>query len=67
VIFALRLEELVELRKLRQRPTGIAATDLLLGDMTGKKKKKDKTVAPEDPWKMSSGGGLVDLEKVREG
>ncbi|GJJ77366.1 hypothetical protein EMPS_09725 [Entomortierella parvispora] len=63
----LSLEELVELRKLRQRPTGIAATDLLVGDTTGKKKKKDKAAAPEDPWKMSSGGGLVDLDKVREG
>ncbi|KAF9179297.1 hypothetical protein BGZ51_007021 [Haplosporangium sp. Z 767] len=60
----LSLEELIELRKLRQRPTGIAATDLLVGDTTGKKKKKERIVAA-DPWKLSSGGGLVDLDEVR--
>ncbi|KAG0054088.1 hypothetical protein BGZ83_011972 [Gryganskiella cystojenkinii] len=60
----LTLEELVELRKFRQRPAGVAATDLLVGDTTGKKKKKDKSAVPEDPWKLSS-GGLV--EKSREG
>ncbi|KAF8940280.1 hepatocellular carcinoma-associated antigen 59-domain-containing protein [Dissophora ornata] len=60
----LTLDELIELRKLRQRPAGIAAADLLVGDTTGKKKKKDKVVAA-DPWKLSSGGGLVDLDEVR--
>ncbi|KAF9955710.1 hypothetical protein BGZ72_003469 [Mortierella alpina] len=60
----LTLDELIELRRLRQRPAGIAATDLLAGDTTGKKKKKDKVVAA-DPWKLSSGGGLVDLDEVR--
>ncbi|KAI1318857.1 hypothetical protein EDD11_005703 [Mortierella claussenii] len=60
----LTLDELIELRKLRQRPAGIAATDLLVGDTTGKKKKKDKIIAA-DPWKLSSGGGLVDMDEVR--
>ncbi|KAF9130070.1 hypothetical protein BGW39_003520 [Mortierella sp. 14UC] len=60
----LSLDELIELRKFRQRPSGIAAVDLLVGDTTGKKKKKDKIVAV-DPWKLSSGGGLVDLDEVR--
>ncbi|KAF9404457.1 hypothetical protein BGZ94_004171 [Podila epigama] len=61
----LSLDELLELRRLRQRPAGVAAADLLLGDTTGKKKKKDKVSAPADPWKLSSGGGLVDLDEVR--
>ncbi|KAF9912290.1 hypothetical protein EC991_000182 [Linnemannia zychae] len=60
----LSLDELIELRKYRQRPSGIAAVDLLVGDTTGKKKKKDKIVAV-DPWKLSSGGGLVDMDEVR--
>lgn len=55
----------MELRKLRQRPAGVTAADLLVGDTTGKKKKKDKVAAPADPWKLSSGGGLVDLDEVR--
>lgn len=55
----------MELRKLRQRPAGITTADLLVGDTTGKKKKKDKVAAPADPWKLSSGGGLVDLDEVR--
>lgn len=59
------LDELLELRKLRQRPAGVTAADLLIGDTTGKKKKKDKVAAPADPWKLSSGGGLVDLDEVR--
>ncbi|KAF9355292.1 hypothetical protein BGX26_006772 [Mortierella sp. AD094] len=61
----LTLDELLELRKFRQRPAGIAATDLLVGDTTGKKKKKDKIIA-SDPWKMSSGGGLIDLDEMRK-
>ncbi|KAF9208944.1 hypothetical protein BGZ49_007032 [Haplosporangium sp. Z 27] len=61
----LTLDELLELRKIRQRRAGIAATDLLVGDTTGKKKKKDKIVA-SDPWKLSSGGGLVDLDELRK-
>ncbi|KAG0075162.1 hypothetical protein BGZ93_000988 [Podila epicladia] len=61
----LSLDELLELRKLRQRPAGVTAADLLIGDTTGKKKKKDKVAAPADPWKLSSGGGLVDLDEVR--
>ncbi|KAF9960116.1 hypothetical protein BGZ65_012744 [Modicella reniformis] len=60
----LSLDEMLELRKLRQRPSGLAAADLLVGDPTEKKKKKDKVVAA-DPWKLSSGGGLVDLDEVR--
>ncbi|KAG0353663.1 hypothetical protein BGZ54_002103 [Gamsiella multidivaricata] len=60
----LTLDELMELRKLRQRPSGIAATDLLVGDTSGKKKKKDKVIAA-DPWGLSSGGGLVDLDEMR--
>ncbi|KAF9167166.1 hypothetical protein DFQ26_005639 [Actinomortierella ambigua] len=60
----LSLEELVELRKLRQKKAGVAAEELLIGDMTQKKKKKDKTPVA-DPWKLSSGGGLVDLDEVR--
>lgn len=55
----------MELRKLRQRPAGVTVADLLVGDTTGKKKKKDKVAAPADPWKLSSGGGLVDLDEVR--
>ncbi|KAF9434470.1 hypothetical protein BGZ76_007976 [Entomortierella beljakovae] len=55
----LTLEELVELRKFRQRPSGIATSDLLSGDTTGKKKKKDKDVAL-DPF------NLDDIKK-REG
>ncbi|KAF9919087.1 hypothetical protein BX616_001822 [Lobosporangium transversale] len=61
----LTLEELLELRKLRQRPAGIAATDLLIGDTTEKKKKKDKIVAT-DPWKLSSTGRLVDHQDDSE-
>ncbi|KAG0345969.1 hypothetical protein BG004_002719 [Podila humilis] len=61
----LTLEEHLELRKLRQRQAGVTASDLLIGDTTGKKKKKDKTIAPADPWKLSSGGGLVDMGEVR--
>ncbi|KAF9362312.1 hypothetical protein BGX34_006400 [Mortierella sp. NVP85] len=57
----LSLDELLELRKLRQRPAGVTAADLLVGDSTGKKKKKDKVVA-SDPW---SGGGLVDMDEVK--
>ncbi|KAG9072102.1 hypothetical protein KI688_006326 [Linnemannia hyalina] len=60
----LSLDELIELRKYRQRPAGIAAVDLLVGDTTGKKKKKDKIVAA-DPYKLLSGGGLVDMDEVR--
>ncbi|KAF9968504.1 hypothetical protein BGZ73_009228 [Actinomortierella ambigua] len=60
----LSLEELVELRKLRQKKAGVAAEELLVGDLTQKKKKKDKTPVA-DPWKLSSGGGLVDLDEVR--
>ncbi|KAH7057459.1 hepatocellular carcinoma-associated antigen 59-domain-containing protein [Linnemannia elongata] len=60
----LSLDELIELRKFRQRPAGIAAVDLLVGDTTGKKKKKDKIVAA-DPYKLLSGGGLVDMDEVR--
>ncbi|KAF9141041.1 hypothetical protein BGX30_005559 [Mortierella sp. GBA39] len=60
----LSLDELIELRKYRQRPAGIAAVDLLVGDTTGKKKKKDKIVAA-DPYKLLSGGGLVDMDAVR--
>ncbi|KAF9089696.1 hypothetical protein BGX29_011913 [Mortierella sp. GBA35] len=58
----LSIDELIELRKYRQRPAGIAAVDLLVGDTTGKNKKKDKTA---DSWKMTSGGGLLDLDEVR--
>ncbi|KAG0221179.1 hepatocellular carcinoma-associated antigen 59-domain-containing protein [Mortierella sp. GBAus27b] len=57
----LTLDELLELRKLRQRPAGVAAADLLVGESAGKKKKKDKVVA-SDPW---NGGGLVDMDEVR--
>ncbi|KAF9154426.1 hypothetical protein BG015_000975 [Linnemannia schmuckeri] len=60
----LSLDELIELRKFRQRPAGIAAVDLLVGDTTGKKKKKDKIVAA-DPYKLLSGGGLIDMDEVR--
>ncbi|KAG0227876.1 hypothetical protein BGW42_002530 [Actinomortierella wolfii] len=60
----LSLEELIELRKLRQKKAGVAAEELLVGDTTLKKKKKDKTPVA-DPWKLSSGGGLVDLDEVR--
>ncbi|KAG0290381.1 hypothetical protein BGZ96_006137 [Linnemannia gamsii] len=59
----LSLDELIELRKYRQRPAGIAAVDLLVGDTTGKKKKKDKIVAA-DPYKQLT-GGLVDMDEVR--
>ncbi|KAG0311206.1 hypothetical protein BGZ99_010323 [Dissophora globulifera] len=57
----LTLDELLELRKLRQRPSGIAATDLLVGDTTGKKKKKEKGVAA----KLAAGGGLVDTDDLK--
>ncbi|KAG0208095.1 hypothetical protein BGX28_000851 [Mortierella sp. GBA30] len=60
----LTLDELIELRRLRQRPAGIAAADLLVGDTTGKKKKKDKIVAT-DPWKLSSGGRQIDLDELK--
>ncbi|KAF9929878.1 hypothetical protein FBU30_001127 [Linnemannia zychae] len=60
----LSLDELLELRKYRQRPAGVAAVDLLVGDTSGKKKKKDKIIAT-DPWKLLSGGGLVDMDEVR--
>ncbi|KAF9586424.1 hypothetical protein BGW38_005206 [Lunasporangiospora selenospora] len=56
-IEGLSLDELIELRKLRQRPSGIATADLLVGDTTGKKKKKDRSLGSDDAKRQEEGEG----------
>ncbi|KAJ3412245.1 hypothetical protein HDV05_001056 [Chytridiales sp. JEL 0842] len=58
---ALSIEELIELRKLRQTKRGIDAEELIKGDSKLKKKTAEP---PEDPWKLKT-GGLVDLDAVK--
>ncbi|KAJ3056721.1 hypothetical protein HK097_004874 [Rhizophlyctis rosea] len=55
------VREALELRKFRRRQAGIDTTDLLKGE---KKKRKDKP-EDDDPWKLKSGGGLVDIANVK--
>ncbi|KAJ3041341.1 hypothetical protein HDV00_009482 [Rhizophlyctis rosea] len=56
------LREALELRKLRRRMPGIDTTDLLKGE---RKKRKEKVEEEDDPWKLKSGGGLVDIASVK--
>lgn len=41
---------------------GLDSADLLKGE---KKKRKEKSEADDDPWKLKSGGGLVDIANVK--
>jgi len=56
------VQEALELRKYRRRLAGIEAGELIKGD---KKKKKEEKKGDDDPWKLKSGGGLIELNDVR--
>ncbi|KAI9101016.1 hepatocellular carcinoma-associated antigen 59-domain-containing protein [Phlyctochytrium arcticum] len=57
------LQEALELRKFRRKAAGIDASDLNRGEP--KKKKKEKVDVEDDPWKLKSGGGIIDINNVR--
>ena len=57
-IQSVTIEELIELRKYRQRPQGIEAKKLSKGDPKKKKKRED------DPRKAKT-GGLVDRDALK--
>ncbi|KAJ3017097.1 hypothetical protein HKX48_003720 [Thoreauomyces humboldtii] len=62
------LAEALELRQFRRRAPGMDITDLNRGDRKLAAKRaaaeKEKEVE-DDPWKLKSGGGLVNMEEVR--
>ncbi|KAI8920879.1 hepatocellular carcinoma-associated antigen 59-domain-containing protein, partial [Powellomyces hirtus] len=63
------LREALELRKFRRRAPGMDLADLNRGDTSRRGGKKDKTAAADadndDPWKLKSGGGLINMDQVR--
>ncbi|KAI8999314.1 hepatocellular carcinoma-associated antigen 59-domain-containing protein [Gaertneriomyces semiglobifer] len=54
------LEDVMELRKLRRRKAGVDTAELGKGDNI----KKVKTIN-DDPWKLKSGGGIINIDEVR--
>ncbi|KAJ3297489.1 hypothetical protein HK104_000448 [Borealophlyctis nickersoniae] len=56
------VQEALELRRYRRRLPGIDVQELSRGD---KKKRKVEKEVDDDPWKLKSGGGLVDLKDIR--
>ncbi|KAJ3353583.1 hypothetical protein HDU83_006661 [Entophlyctis luteolus] len=66
------VSDVLELRKLKRRATGVDAAALARGDPVLIKQREQEERArrvaaaqAEDPWKLSSGGGLVDLDVVK--
>ncbi|KAI8822398.1 hepatocellular carcinoma-associated antigen 59-domain-containing protein, partial [Fimicolochytrium jonesii] len=55
------LQEALELRKFRKRAAGLDISDLNRGD---RRKQKEKPVE-DDPWKLKSGGGIINIDEVR--
>lgn len=55
-----RLEDLKVLQKLRQKPSGIDASALAVGDTSSTNKKIQVN---DDPWKIRT-GGLVDMKRI---
>lgn len=53
------LQDVQELRKLRKKATGIATFDLQ------SKQEKVELDEDDDPWKLKSGGGIIDIDAVR--
>ncbi|KND01720.1 uncharacterized protein SPPG_03513 [Spizellomyces punctatus DAOM BR117] len=55
------VQEALELRRFRRRAAGLDTADLSRGD---KRKKKEKPVN-DDPWKLKTGGGIINIDDVR--
>ncbi|KAH6570546.1 hypothetical protein BASA60_007653 [Batrachochytrium salamandrivorans] len=67
----LTLQEALELRKLRRPKAGISAANLEIGaaPLRHLKEKQGKQAEEagenDDPWKLKSGGGLINMSDVR--
>jgi len=57
---SMKLEETKELQRFRKRPVGVSAVGLAFG----KKFTEEEKLAP-DPFKLKTGGGLVDLKDLK--
>ncbi|XP_064395650.1 splicing factor C9orf78-like [Halichondria panicea] len=57
----MKLEAAKELQKFRKRPGGVSAVGLAFG-----KKYSEEEKMTSDPFKLKTGGGLVDLKEMQE-